>query len=110
MVLAMARDRPVGSPGAEALSALPTESASVADTVRVGVTGPPYSASPAPPGASFDATGGGRPGTIVKFALETSKNTLPRAATITRACVVLTLGTVMRADPSLGVLAASTVG
>jgi hypothetical protein len=47
---------------------------------------------------------------IVKFVLEMSKNTLPIASTLILAVVVGVEGTVMVSDPSLGVLANSTVG
>src|SRR3954447_18442517 len=47
---------------------------------------------------------------MVKLASETSKYTLPTASTFTRAVVVAVAGRSTLCVPSLGVLAASTVG
>jgi hypothetical protein len=47
---------------------------------------------------------------IVKLLLETSKKMLPTASTLTREVVPEALGTVTDSDPSLAVLAASTIG
>src|SRR5262245_44394169 len=50
------------------------------------------------------------PGGMVKLALPMSKKTLPTASTLRRAVLVGELGTSTDCEPSLGVLARSTVG
>ena len=50
------------------------------------------------------------PGVMVKFVSEISKKMLPTASTLTRAVEVVRLGSGTDSEPSLGVLAASTVG
>ena len=50
------------------------------------------------------------PGVILKFVSEISKKMLPTASTLTRAVEVVRLGSGTDSEPSLGVLAASTVG
>ena len=46
----------------------------------------------------------------VKFVFDISKKILPLAITLTLACVVILLGTLISSEPSLGVLAASKMG
>ncbi len=47
---------------------------------------------------------------IEKSAFEMSKNTLPAASILMRACVVLTFGTVMISEPSFGVDDKTSIG
>lgn len=52
----------------------------------------------------------GTAGTKAKFTFEISKNIFPTASTLMRAVLVVTAGMVTTSVPSLGVLAANTVG